>query len=502
MVENNKEIEIHSYKQFAILFKRIKKTKTVTEFVPFKVIEGEYVEEDGWFMDLDEIVYPHIAEPMLSGVGYAGRTIEDLPLAKATDEYFEYAKKEMLETASKFVYLRDTSKDNYITIIDKETYESYLLEDDDTERLYKQYEAHEFEELTLEPVEVVKTPELYIPKINMTPQELTEKITKTIKGQDEGVKKIATALWTTIKFREIGMTKKNMLIVGPSGVGKTAIFKKISEILDYPISIFDISGTSQAGYIGRSVDEILTQVYNDNGGNIAKAESSIVILDELDKLAYGKTNSGDISTSGVQNELLKIIEGTRRTIKINNDEEIPIDTSNMIFVGTGAFEELYEEEKKTIGFGDIISKQPLVNKTNTLYNYGLKKQLLGRLPTVVVLNNMTKEILRDIILNSDESEFIVTLKAIDSLGVKVTNKNELIDLIIDDALAKDVGARGLVSTINNIFLNIFYDIANNPGVYKEVTINKNILKDNKDYTLIPKKNKKIIKKKVQEGSSI
>ena len=491
MVEKKENNDIYVYKEFAVLFKRIKKTDTITEFVPYDVVEGEFIPEDNWFMDINEIVYPHIAEPMTSGVGFAGRLAEEVKLEDA-DEFFKNIKEEMLDAANKVIYIRDTSKDNYITIIDKETYESYLMEDDDTETIYRQYETNDFEENYNEPV-ILEEPKTYIPDINMTPSELTNEITKTIKGQDEAIKKITTALWTTIKFSDIGLTKKNMLIVGPSGVGKTAIFKKISDVLDYPISIFDISGTSQSGYVGRSVDEILTQVYYDNGGNIARAEKSIVILDELDKLAYGTTNSGDISTSGVQNELLKIIEGCKRTIKVNQDDEVPIDTSKMIFVGTGAFEELYEEEKKTIGFGDTVSKRPPVNKTNTLYNYGLKKQLLGRLPNVVVLNNMTKDILKDIILNSNESEFMITLQALKLLGVKVTNPDELVDLIIEDAISKDVGARGLVATINNIFLNIFYEVANNKDKYKEVTINNNILKDNTDYLLIPRKNKQRIK---------
>lgn len=497
MVEQ--ENEVYVTKEFALLFKRVKKTETITEFVPFKVIEGTYVEEDGWFMDAGEVVYPHIAEPMYSGIGYAGRTTDTVLEKDATEEYYEYYKTEQLNHASEYIYIRDTSKDYYITIIDKQTYNNYIMEDDDTERIYNQYDEEENNGfvITVKSEEEAKVEEeKYEPKMDKTPLEIKNEITKTIRGQDEAVEKIVTAIWTSYKFAEMGMSKKNMLVVGPSGVGKTAIFRKLQKVLDLPLSIYDISGTSQSGYVGRSVDDILTQVYFDNNENIARAERSIVILDEIDKLAYGPHNTGDISTSGVQNELLKIIEGTERGVQISHDEGIMMDTSKMIFVGTGAFEEVYndEEERKPIGFGNIETKsKSTLNKTSTLKDYGLKKQLIGRLSTVIELKAMTKEILKDIILNSDESELRITINAVEAMGVKVNNVDELIDIICDDAIKRKIGARGLVGTINNIFLNIFYEIANNPDKYSEVHINSDILDNNKSFELIPRKVKKRVK---------
>lgn len=504
MVGQEQENEIYVTKEFAILFKRVKNTDKVTEFIPFKVIEGTYVEEDGWFMDNDEVVYPHIAEPMYSGIGYAGRITDTVPLKDATEEYYEYFKNEQLSRVSEYIYVRDISKDYYITIIDKKTYENYIMEDDDTERIYGIYDEEEnSNSFVINATEegkklVTDTEGKYEPKMNKTPVEIKNEITKTIRGQDEAVEKIVTAIWTSYKFAEMGMSKKNMLVVGPSGVGKTAIFRKLQKVLDLPLSIYDISGTSQSGYVGRSVDDILTQVYYDNNEDIAKAERSIVILDEIDKLAYGPHNTGDISTSGVQNELLKIIEGTERTVQINQNEGIMIDTSKMIFVGTGAFEEVYnkEEERKPIGFGNIETKnKKILSKTNTLNDYGLKKQLIGRLSTIVELRPMTKEILKDIILNSDESELKITLNAIESMGVKVNNVDMLIDIICEDAIKRNIGARGLVGTINNIFLNIFYEVANNPDKYSEVHINSDILFDDKSFELIPKRVKKLTKTK-------
>ena len=324
-------------REFAVLFKRHKLSETSEEFIPYKVIEGIYQDNDNWFMDLDEVVYPHIAEPMLSGIGYAYRRIVSQEVF--TEQDIIDIKKDMMDLASASVYMRDR-KDSYFikmrAILD-EPDNTFIFEDDDTLRLYRQYdkngsvieedmdEEHHFE-------------------VTLKPCDIKDNVIKTIKGQDSAIEKIITAIWMTYNIKSV--TKKNMLVIGPTGVGKTAIFEKLSKILDIPLTIFAVPGLSQAGYEGRSVDEILKQVYLDNDKNINKAENSIIILDEIDKLAYGKNNTGDISTSGVQNELLKIIEGCKRVVTISEYEgtSFTIDTHNMLFVGTGAFQELYDRQ--------------------------------------------------------------------------------------------------------------------------------------------------------------
>ena len=288
-----------------------------------------------------------------------------------------------------------------------------------------------------------------------------------------------------------------MLVVGPSGVGKTAIFKKIEKILGIPLTIFPVPGLSQAGYEGRNTDEILKQLYFDcNGDEELLRGKSIIILDEIDKLAYNHSSSGDVSTLGVQNELLKIVEGVKRTIEINQEGDyFDIDTSNIIFVGIGAFSELYKKEKPSIGFNNQDDKNNKPINSDRIINYGLKKELVGRFPIVIELNAMTKEILKDIIINSDESELKLTIKALKSLGVKINNLDLLIDLIAEDAIKKEIGARGLVSTINDIFSEIIYTVANNPGKYSEVIIGDNIINDNKDFKLVRKNVKTRTRKK-------
>lgn len=468
--------------ELAIIFRRNRINEFEEEFIPDKIIEGTYNDFDRCFLDLDDVPYLHIAEPMIAGKGFGCRLVIEEGEKKLTDEIIENLKKFFLDEANKYIYLRNRQESYYIIQKNKENNDVKIFEDDETTEIYSLYQE-EYRELHRESEGIEQ-------EIKMLPSEINTKIKETIKGQDAAIEKIVTSLWVTKKFKE--MTKKNMLVIGPTGVGKTAIFRKLEKILELPLTIFSVPGLSQAGYVGRSTDEILKQIYFNSEEDIDLAENSIVILDEIDKLAYTGSDSGSVSTAGVQNELLKMIEGEERIVEINQaGEAFAIDTSKIIFVCTGAFSELYEKPKPSIGFGNSNEEQKK-SKINTeaLIKYGMKRELLGRLPVVIELNSLTEEILKDIILNSDESEFQSTIKAIESLGVTIKNKDEIVDLIVKDALSKGIGARGLISTISNIFLKIFYEIANNQGLYKEVVIGENILNDIADFKLIPKEVKR------------
>ena len=459
--------------ELVTIFKIERLNDKLEQLIPIEVIPGFYDEDEESFIAEDDTVYKHLEQVKYPSVGYFGRR----PLYEDEDDDIEITDEEIEKTARKqlnyyldYIYIRHTDHPGKIFS---------MTPGEDIERIYD-----------IDTKSSSKNIEIDIPK------EIEKQVKKTIKGQDEAVRKIVTSLWTSIKFDNL--SKRNMLVLGPSGVGKTAIFKKIQKILGIPMTIFPVPGLSQAGYEGRNTDEILKQLYFDCDGDeeLLKGKS-IVILDEIDKLAYNQTSSGDVSTLGVQNELLKIVEGVKRTVEINQEGDyFDIDTSNIIFIGIGAFSELYQKEKgTTIGFGNPQNniKQEKAINSDRLIKYGLKKELVGRFPIIVELNAMTKEILKDIILNSDESELKLTLKALKSLGVKIRNLDEVIDLIVEDAIKKEIGARGLVSTINDIFLEIFYTVANNPGKYSEIIIGSNILKDNKDFHLV-RKNTKVRKK--------
>lgn len=473
-------------KELVTLFKIKKLDEEYEALIPFAVVEGIYNEENYTFMTKDGIVYPHIEETIYPNIGYANRTITEIDMSIEKDEFgsidFEMERKFNMDNAKK--YLRISSEPNKIYIKSNFMDGLQILLDEES----KSYQEQQLKnEETSNKERNIQNGYIGIDK---TPKEICDLVKKTIKGQDEAIKTIVTCLWTTINGRgqSRALSKKQMILIGPTGVGKTAIFKKLQQILDIPVVIFSVPGLSQAGYVGRSTDEILKQVYFETGQNIDVAEKAIVILDEYDKIAYnGSDKSGDVSTVGVQNELLKMIEGYNRVIEINDGQDgFEIDTSNMIFIATGAFQELFDQkEEKTIGF-ETTTKTSNNNKKrnitgNDLVKYGLKKESIGRLPIIVQLNQLTKEIFKEIILESDESELLAHVEFLKSLGVEVTNLEEIIDILIDDAINKGIGARGLTATISKLFLEIIYEVANNPGKYKEVHLGKDILNNPHDY---------------------
>ena len=444
----------------------------IEQLVPIKLLSGEHDESDNLFLGDDNEIYEHIEDISVNEVGFGKRFIFESDVEADFNDLFNM----MFDACKSYRYIRYKENPGAVYIMSPKEGVT-LLEDIDS----KLNDSDDY-------------------WIDMPiPIELEKQVKETIKGQDEAVRKIITSLWMTINFPDI--TKRNMLIIGPTGVGKTAIFKKLQKILGLPLTIFSVPGLSQAGYSGRSTDEILKQIYYDCNADTWLANHSIVILDEIDKLAYSGSGSGEVSTSGVQNEILKIVEGVNRTVEIGfQGEYFEIDTSNIIFIGIGAFSELYDDKNNnhSIGFSSCETRDSKLDKkidTEKLVNYGIKRELLGRFPIVVELNPMDGDMLRDIILNSDESELMTTVNSLAALGVTVRNLDELIDIVIDDAINRKIGARGLVTTINNIFLDIFYHVANNPLKYKEVIIGKNILKDNTDFELLTKKVRRKVKGK-------
>ena len=308
---------------------------------------------------------------------------------------------------------------------------------------------------------------------------------KTVKGQDEFLKTIVTTIW--VNLYSTG-NKRNMLVMGPTGVGKTLVFETLSKILGLPILVTSTSGMSQAGYKGGDLTDILSQ-YIVKYGKDSNMDKGIIILDEFDKLAYKGEESGSVSTMGIQNELLKMIEGNTYNVEIGQNTYI-FDTNNITFVCCGAFQELYEvkkaPEKSRIGFGTTPSEK--VNEENQsmsdkLVSYGLKREIVGRLPIVLQFNALTKDNLKDIILNSKTSELQEYIRILKEFGIENINIDDLVDIIVNDAMERKIGARGLTSTIVNMFNNIMYEVFNNPGEYDTLYIGPNILNNPNDFTL-------------------
>lgn len=480
--------------ELAVIFEPKELEDGTMELVPNTVITGYYDEVMDNFIGDEGNTYWHILMPYDNVKQYAYR----IPVVEFVKRYrnksLKQIKRKYLSEHLKYKYIPTLDEYNRIIIlIDKVTNEEFVFEDKDS--ILYDYDEEMFTETDgdkgQEPNRPKKTPKAKssINKINekrkALPKDVLMELYKTVKGQDEFLKTIVTTIW--VNLYSTG-NKRNMLVMGPTGVGKTLVFETLSKILGLPILVTSTSGMSQVGYKGGDLTDILSQ-YIVKYGKDSNMDKGIIILDEFDKLAYKGEESGSVSTMGIQNELLKIIEGNTYNVKIGQNTYI-FDTNNITFVCCGAFQELYEvektPEKSRIGFGTIPSEN--VNEENQsmsdkLVSYGLKREIVGRLPIVLQFNALTKDNLKDIILNSKTSELQEYIRILKEFGIENINIDDLVDIIVNDAMERKIGARGLTSSIVNMFNNIMYEVFNNPGEYDTLYIGPNILNKPNDFTL-------------------
>ena len=500
---------VEEINELAILFKReITDDGFTEEFVPFKVIEGRFVDEEALFVDSKQNVYIHMAADCSVGNVFAGRRNLGETLKINPNRSLNDVKKIMLDEAIKYFYFKnideDSSEYGVIKMTNKDTNEEIIFVDKDSNFFYQLYkdetdEEYDDEEEIISSQIAEKEVKPTKKQTYNTPKEIVDEIKQYIKGQDAAVEAIVTLLW--MKYKHPSIPKTNFLVIGPSGSGKTAIFERAKDLFDVPLVIHGLPGTSQAGFKGHDLDEALIKLYYNSDKNVAKAETGIVIIDEFDKIANTNSEGGEIVTVGIQNELLKMIEGNVTSIELSSQSKLNIDTKNIIFVCSGAFSKLFEKKKeKAIGF-DNYAKETQTDKkitTETIIDKGgIIRELAGRLPVIIQLNTLTKDDLKDILLNAKDSIFVAHLNDLLSHGITVENLDELIDTIVDNAIACGIGARGLIKPIKEMFMHIFYEIDNNPNKYEKIIIGKNILNDNRDYTLIPKKVKTKTRKKIE-----
>lgn len=497
--------------ELVIIFEPKELEDGTIELVPNTVITGYYDEVMDNFISDEGNTYWHILMPYDNVKQYAYR----IPVVELVKRYrnksLEQIKRKYLNEHLKYKYIPTLDEYNRIIIlVDKVTNEEFVFEDKDS--ILYDYD----EEITTDgdkgqepnrPKENPKTKssknsESEKAKTNeeesVLPKDVLIELYKTVKGQDELVKTIVTTIW--VNLYSIG-NKRNMLVMGPTGVGKTLVFETLSKILGIPILVTSTSGMSQAGYKGGDLTEILTQ-YILKYGKDPNIDKGIIILDEFDKLAYKGEESGSVSTMGIQNELLKMIEGNTYNVEVGQRTCI-FDTKSITFVCCGAFQELYEDkktpQKSKIGFGSISSeesKKESQSMSDKLVSYGLKREIVGRLPIVLQFNALTKDNLKDIILNSKTSEFQEYIRILKEFGIENINIDDLVDIIVNDAMERKIGARGLTSTIVNMFNNIMYEVFNNPGEYDTLHIGSNILNNPNDFTLSRStyKKEKLLKK--------
>ncbi len=338
-----------------------------------------------------------------------------------------------------------------------------------------------------------------------TPKEIKDYLDAYVVGQNEAKKVLSVAVYNhykriknanKLKKEDVEVDKSNILLIGPTGTGKTLLARTLARKLNVPFAIADATTLTEAGYVGEDVENILLKLIQAADYNIKWAEKGIVFIDEIDKISRKGENvsiTRDVSGEGVQQALLKIIEGTTASVppqggrKHPSQEMLKIDTTNILFICGGAFvglDKIIEKRvsNQSMGFGATLdsyedkTQDDLLKEVHPddLVKYGLIPEFVGRLPIHVSLNNLTKEDIKRIIKepkNSIVRQFEASL-ALDE--VKLVFTDDAVDAIAETAIEEKTGARGIRSIIERLMLDVSYDIPSDHSI-ATVTINREVV---------------------------